>query len=125
MPVLNFSDEDIKSGFIVQTPGRYNYEVSKISEKAAKTDGSPNYLLQFKGTSGEMTGVLVFVQISSKAKWLLAPIFKAANGGNPLVAGESYELNDLVGVNLSAMTTRGMRDDGTYFNSLGDWQPIK
>lgn len=125
MPVVNFSDEDIKSGFLVQNPGRYNYQLVKTTVKPAKSDGSDNYVFQFKGLTGEMTGVVVFVQISSKAKWLLAPIFKAANGGKELEKGVGYNTDDLADVILSAMTTRGQRDDGSYFNALGDWQPAK
>ena len=124
MPVVSFSDADIKSGFLVQNPGRYTYEVKTIKVKQAKTDGSPNYLFQFEGKTGEMAGVTVFLQISSKAKWLLTPIFKAANGGKDLTPGQDYNTDDLVGVSVSAMTTRGQREDGTYFNSLGDWKEV-
>jgi|WetSurMetagenome_2_1015567.scaffolds.fasta_scaffold404833_1 hypothetical protein len=125
MPTVSFSDEDIKSGFLVQTPGRYNYELTKVKTKAAKTDGSPNYILQFKGLNGEMEGVVVFVQISSKAKWLLAPIFRAANNGEPLEKDKSYEIDDLVGCTFSAMTSRGQSEQGNYFNNLSDWKPVE
>jgi hypothetical protein len=124
MPKVNFSNEDIKAGFLVQNPGRYEYVIERITVKPAKSDGSPNYTFLFKGKSGEMDGVPVFVMISSKAGWLLTPIFKAANGGKPLETGVEYDTDDLVGVSLSAMTTRGQREDGSPFNMLSDYMPI-
>src|SRR5574343_965537 len=122
MRKVSFPDEDIKSGFLVKTPGRYKYELVKIKTKPARTDGSPNYVMQFKGLDGEMEGVVVFVQISSKAKWLLAPIFRAANNGEALSTEQEYEIDDLVGCQFSAMTTRGQSEPGNYFNNLSDWQ---
>lgn len=122
---MNFSDADIKSGFLVKNPGRYNYVLKEVKTKAAQTDGSPNYIFVFEGTSGEMLGVPVTVMISSKAKWLLPPIFKAANGGKDLEAGTEYNTDDLVGVNFSAYTSRGSRQDGSPFNQLGDWMPAQ
>ena len=124
MPVMKFTDEDIKAGFLVQNPGRYNYEIVDIKEKPAKSDGSPNYTFVCVGLSGEMKGVRVFVMASSKAGWLITPIFKAANNGVPLEAGRDYNTDDLKGVKVSAMTVRGQRDDGSYFNSLVDWKPF-
>jgi hypothetical protein len=124
MPAITFSNEDIKAGYLVQNPGRFKYEISNIKSKPAKTDGSPNYTIQFKGLDGEMEGVVVFVMISSKAPWLLAPIFKAASGGE-LVPGKNYELDDLKGVVLSAMTVRGQREDGSQFNNLTDYRPVE
>lgn len=124
MPKVRFSNEDIKAGFLVQNPARYEYVIEKVIVKPAKSDGSPNYTFLFKGKSGEMDGVPVFVMISSKAGWLLTPIFKAANGGKPLDPDQDYDTDDLVGVSLSAMTTRGQRDDGSPFNMLSDYMPI-
>jgi hypothetical protein len=124
MPKVSFSNEDIKAGFLVQNPGRYEYTIKRVTVKPAKSDGSPNYTFLFQGTSGEMEGVPVFVMISSKAGWLLTPIFKAANGGKPLESGTDYDTDDLLGVSLSAMTTRGQREDGSPFNMLSDYMPI-
>jgi hypothetical protein len=125
MPAITFTDEDIKAGFLVQNPGRYKYELSNVKVKPAKTDGSPNYTFVFKGLDGEMAGVSVFYMASSKAGWLIAPIVKAANGGKAPVPGQKYEIDDLKGVVLTAMTARGQREDGTYFNSLSDFKPVE
>lgn len=125
MPIVSFSDEDIKSGYLVKNPGRFNYEISDIKQKPAKTDGSPVYQFIFKGMDGEMAGVLVVVGISSKAKWLLVPLFRAANGGKELEKDYQYNTDDLKGVVISAMTSRGQTDQGTYFNALGDYLPAQ
>ena len=124
MAKIKFSNDDIKSGFLVKTPGHYTYEIQKVTSKPASTDGSPNYLFRFKGLNGEMEGVTVFVQISSKASWLMAPIFKAANNGvlDPEV---EYDPEDLVGIQISAMTTRGTRQDGSLQNVLSDYRPVE
>jgi hypothetical protein len=124
MPAISFSNDDIKAGYLIQNPGRYKYELTKIKVKPAKTDGSPNYVFQFKGLDGEMEGVVVFVMLSSKASWLIAPIVKACNGG-VLEAGVEYNVEDLAGCQVTAMTTRGTRDDGGMFNSLNDFKPVE
>jgi hypothetical protein len=121
MPVMKFTEADIKSGFLVQNPGRYNYEILDVTSKPAKTDQSPNYTFRVRGLNGEMKDVVIFIQISSKAPWLLMPIFKAANGGKDLVEGQEYNTDDLKNVRLSAMTNRGTREDGSQLNNLTGW----
>jgi len=69
MPIVKFTNEDIKSSYLVVNPDWYDYEISKVTEKPAKSDGSPNYWITFKGQSGEMEGVLVTKLYSSKAGW--------------------------------------------------------
>lgn len=124
MPAIKFSNDDIKAGYLIQNPGRFTYELTNVKTKAAKSDGSPNYIFQFKGLDGEMEGVVVFVMLSSKAGWLIAPIVKACNGGE-LEAGVEYNPEDLKGCRVSAMTTRGTREDGGMFNSLNDFKPVE
>lgn len=124
MPKIKFSNDDIKSGFLVKTPGHYTYEIQGITTKPSSTDGSPNYTFRFKGLNGEMEGVTVFVMISSKASWLMAPIFKAANNGT-LDPNAEYDPEDLKGVRISAMTTRGTRQDGSLQNVLSDYRPVE
>lgn len=123
MPAIRFSDQDIKAGFLVKNPGRYNYMLADYKTKAAKTDGSTNYILRFVGLNGEMKDVPVFVIISSKAQWLWTPIFTAANGGKELVPDQDYDIDTLKDIRLSAVTNRGTRD-GIQFNQLQDWKPF-
>jgi hypothetical protein len=124
MPVVKFTNEDIKSSYLVQTPDWYDYEVTKVTEKPAKSDGSPNYWITFKGQSGEMEGVLVTKLYSSKAGWAMVPLIKAVNGGKEPVSDTPFELNDLVGVKVSSMTRRG-DFNGTTINDLVDFRPVR
>ena len=124
MPIVKFTQEDIKSSYLVQTPDWYGYEITKVTEKPAKSDGSPNYWLTFKGKTGEMEGVLVTKLYSSKAGWAMVPLIKAVNGGKDVSSDTPFELNDLVGVQVQAMTRRG-DFNGTATNDLVDFRPIK
>lgn len=124
MGKIKFSNDDIKAGYLVKTPGVYNYQIEKITEKPSGTDGTPNYTFRFKGLNGEMEGVVVFVMLSSKATWLLAPIFKAANNGE-LSSDSEYDVKDLEGCTVSAMTSRGTDNNGNLRNNLAGFAPAK
>ena len=71
-----------------------------------------------------MEGVVVFVMLSSKATWLLAPIFKAANNGE-LSSDSEYDVKDLEGCTVSAMTSRGTDNNGNLRNNLAGFAPAK
>ena len=124
MPVVNFTEEDIKSSYLVQNPDWYVYEITKITEKPARSDGSPNNWITFKGQTGEMKGVLVTKCYSSKAGWALIPLVKACNGGKDVTAETEFELNDLVGVRVQGMTRRG-DFNGSVVNDLVDFRPVQ
>lgn len=125
MPKIKFSNDDIKSGFLVKTPGVYKYSIEKVTEKPASTDGSTNYTFRFKGLNGEMEGVTVFVMISSKASWLLAPIFRACLNGQELDPEKDYDPQDLVGCTIQAMTSRGTDNNGNIRNNLSGYSPAE
>ena len=122
MPVVNFTEEDIKSSYLVQNPDWYVYEITKITEKPARSDGSPNNWITFKGQTGEMKGVLVTKCYSSKAGWALVPLVKAC-GVEP-AQGQSFELDNLKGVQVQAMTRRG-DFNGSVVNDLVDFRPVQ
>lgn len=119
MPVVSFSDEDLKAGHQVENPGFYEYDITKYDVRPAGTDGSPNYIVTFVGQSGEMAGVRVSALFSSKAKFAYMPLFKAANGGK-LEKGVDYDWDNLVGCRIKAWTKRGDR----FPNELGDFRPV-
>ncbi len=118
MPAVTFTTEDLKSSYQVQNPGWFEYEITKISEKPATTDGSPNIFVTFMGKSGEMEGVRITWMNNSKANWKAVPLFKAANGGT-LESGRKYDYSDLIGCKVQAMTKRGDR----FPNELVDFRP--
>lgn len=124
MPKVKFTAEDLKSSYLVQNPDWYVYEIIKITEKPAKSDGSPNNWITFKGESGEMAGVLVTKCYSSKAGWALVPLVKAANGGKEPSAESDFELDDLLKVKVQAMTRRG-DFNGSVVNDLVDFRPVQ
>ena len=124
MPIVKFTNEDIKSSYLVVNPDWYDYEISKVTEKPAKSDGSPNYWITFRGKSGEMEGVLVTKLYSSKAGWAMVPLIKAVNNGKEPGAETPFELNDLIGVSVTAMTRRG-DFNGSSINDLVDFRPKK
>lgn len=119
MPIVSFTEEDIKSGYQVQNPGFYEYEVVKVETKPASTDGSPNYIVALLGQSGEMSGVRVTTLFSSKAKFAFIGLFKAANGGQ-IEKGKDYDWDQLIGCKVKAWTKRGDR----FPNELTDFRPV-
>ena len=116
---VKFTEEDLKSGYQVQNPGFFDYEITKISSKPANTDGSPNYFVTFLGESGEMAGVRVTMMYSSKARFAFMPLFKAANGG-VVERDHEYSWDNLVGCKVKGWTKRGDR----YPNEITDFRPI-
>lgn len=126
MPKVKFTNEDLKSSYLVQNPDWYDYEISKVTEKPAKSDGSPNYWITFKGVGAgqEMNGVLVTKLYSSKAGWAMVPLMKAINSGKEPLPETEFELNDLVGIKVTAMTRRG-DFNGSTINDLVDFRPVR
>lgn len=118
--VVQFTEEDLKSGYQVQTPGFYDYEIIKHDKQPAKTDGSPNHIVTFLGQGeSEMGGVRVTALFSSKAKFAYIGLFKAANGGT-IEKGKDYNWDSLVGCRVKAWTKRGDR----FPNELTDFRPV-
>jgi len=123
MTMINFSESEIKAGYLVQTPDWYDYVIKDHKEKPAKTDGSANHIFIFEGQNGEMSGVPVVKLYSSKVAAFMVPLFKAANGGKDLTPGAGIDPNDLVGITLQAYTKRGQNQEGSPINDLVDFRP--
>lgn len=124
MPVITFTQQDIKSSHIVEKPDWYEYEIKKVSSKPAKTDGSANYWVTFRGLNGEMEDVLVTEMWSSKAGFAMVPLYRGTHGGEDPKAGDSLDFNELVGIKLRAMTVRGDKF-GSIGNCLKDFRPLE
>lgn len=124
MPVVTFTKEDIASSHLVENPGWFEYEIKKVSPKAAKSDpNSMNYWVTFKGLSGEMTGVQVTEMWNSKAGWAMVSLYRATHDGKDPVEGDTLKFEDLVGIKLQAMTMKGDKF-GSIGNCLKDYKPL-
>lgn len=124
MPVITFTQDDIRSSHLVEKPDWYDYEIKKVSQKPAKTDGSVNNWVTFRGLSGEMEGVLVTEMWSSKAGWAMIGLYRGTHNGENPKAGDTLDFNDLVGIKLRAMTVRGDKF-GAIGNCLKDYRPLE
>lgn len=121
---MRFSPQAIKASFLVENPGWYHYEITKVTSKPSEKGDSTNYFVVFEGRNGEMQDVPVTVLVNSKADWVALPIFTAANEGNKPEADKEYSFDDLKNIHMEAFTKRGTRQDGTPCNNLVEFRPL-
>lgn len=124
MPVVTFTKDDIRSSHLVEKPDWYGYEIVKVNPKPAKSDGSTNYWITFRGLDGEMEGVLVTEMWNIKAPWSMVNLYRGTHGGNDPKAGEEFKLEDTLNIKLQAYTNRGDKF-GTIANCLKDFRPLQ
>jgi len=122
MGKIKFSEQTIRAGFLVQTPDWYGYKITKHTEKPSDK-GTINHFLIFEGKTGEMNGVPVVFMCNEKADWVALPLFKAALGNQDPDPNKEYDWDDLVGLELEAMTKRGEDQNGAPRNSLIEFSP--
>lgn len=122
MPVIEFSEQDIKRGTLV-TPAWYLMRVETIGEAPSKNKENPstNYpvdaIILKNSTDGseEFVGVPISWNFNSKAKGFITP-FLEAFGVKP-EAGKRIELNSAVGKELQVYVENDTYD-GRLINKV-------
>ncbi len=107
MPIIEFSEEDILSGVIVE-PAWYHVKVTSVGEKDSKKGDSINYPVEATILHNADNGDEKFKgvplnernwQFNSKIPAFIVDFIKAITGGD-VEAGKRFELNDAVGREL-------------------------
>lgn len=124
MPKVQFTDSDVRSGYLIESPNWILYRVKSCTEKTSKAGDSTNYFLVVVGIEGEMKDVEVVKMYNSKLIKLSNRFFMAAGGEEMLVAGKDYDFNDYTDVILEGYTERG-EQDGNPINLIKDWRPAQ
>lgn len=122
MALFAFTEEDIARDKLV-APGWYVVQCMKVEDKAAKTDGSNNTWITWKGMSGDAAMVEVAECLNEK----FAPNAKkliAALTGAKVEAGVQYKIDaGLVEKQLEAFIAPG-DVNGTIRNTIKDYRPL-
>lgn len=122
MPFVEFTDEDIKRGTLVD-PGMYNVTIESFKEDKDK-DGKPLYKYRYKifGASKEdFESVTLFDQFSSKAMGFFKPFWEAVTGV-PAVKGTPYDLEYPVGKSIRVNVIRDVYE-GKPNNKVSGYAP--
>jgi len=107
MPVIEFSDEDLLSGKIVE-PAWYHVKVNAIGEKTSSKGDSTNYpvegIILYNADNGDETfkGVPLTERnwmFNSKIPAFIIDFIKAVSDGD-VEANKRFELNDAIGREL-------------------------
>lgn len=127
MSKITFTEEDVKSGQVVAIPGWHGFEITKLSEKPAKTDGSTVYYVQMRVLNGpdpKMLGCFVLKVFSEKAIGRAKSFFSALGG--EVTAGATFDFDDsLKGMKLDGFLQRGKNEtNGEDTNDIQTFRPF-
>jgi len=121
---VRISKDDLMRGKIVE-PGWYAVEVHGVTEKAAKTDGSQNWIVEYKVLNdGEFQGVLVNRLFNEKAAGMMAP-FLIACGQKIGAEGGEFDIYATIGRKIQIHVTNDTTNKGRTINSVEDYRPLK
>lgn len=125
--LIQFTDAEVKSGYLVQTPGWYKIKVVSYRKNRAQSGESDNYFVEVRGLSGEMQDV-EFTKMFNTSKGFKVNIvrfFIACNGGNDLISGKDYSFDETVGLELEGYIQRGSDKNGNPINDISDFRPLQ
>jgi len=116
MPIIEFSERDIKRGIIV-TPAWYRMRIDEVGEKLSKDGRSTNYVVD--GTilknaddgTEQFAGVPVSWNFNSKAPGFMVGYFQSF--GQEVTAGSRFELGNTIAKELDVYV-----ENDTYENRL-------
>lgn len=103
MPIVEFSEDDLKRGIIVQ-PAWYRMLIMEVGEKPSKDGGSTNYPVEGKivknAENGDLTfqGVLITWMFNSKAMGFSRGFLEAL--GVSVEARKRYDLANAKGMEI-------------------------
>ncbi len=120
----NVSKDDVARGQLVK-PGWHEAEIVKFEEKLAKDQGSMNANLQFRVTSGDNAGAILFHTFNEKATGFMVPFIEALGGTKNPDGGYSVELSETVlkGKKLRVNVIRG-EYNGKAQNNITEFAPV-
>jgi len=108
MPIIDFSEEDIKAATIVD-PAYYVVDIRSIGEETSKNGQSTNYPVEALILRNDDNGDDTFAGVPlSKLNWMFNSKFKVAimdflkAFDNEVVGGSRFELADLAGQQVAA-----------------------
>jgi hypothetical protein len=123
MPLVDFSQEDILRGTLVE-PGWYKLRIGEFSEELTKSGDSTNYIfkdcviLKNADTGDEkFAGVPVRIQFSAKptARGFLKGFFSSL--GMEVVAGARFDISACAGREIEAMVENNLYE-GNWSNRI-------
>lgn len=122
MAKVNFSEDDVNRGKVVEEAGWLPAKIEKHEEVAAKTDGSKLFKYRARVLEGKYKGMVLFFQFSEKAMGFMIPFAKAggANVGPKGLAGYDTEAN--VGKTMEFYVKPGVYE-GKAQNDVSDFRP--
>lgn len=115
--------EDLVRGKVLK-PGWYPATIKGFSEKAAKTDGSTNFVFEFTVDGPEdCQGVVLMRTFSEKAPGMMVPLLEAAGAKIDPKSTNTFDLDALVGRQIQVYNNN-REYEGRIRNDVTDFRPL-
>ena len=121
MAHINLDPSDLQRGKVL-SPGWYPVAVKGYQEKAAKTDGSTNYVFEFTVEGGEYDGVVLTRTFSSKAIGMMASFLEACGAKLDVKAKNTIDLDATINQKIEAHNSN-REWEGKVRNDVDDFRP--
>lgn len=125
MASLQFTEEDIKRSTLLEPGTWYHVELKEYEEKAAKTDGSTNFVftaVTFGSSNPEHNGVPLRISFSEKAPGFAIPFLGAC--GVKVEKGKQYNLASCKGKKIDVFVEHNLVN-GKMMNQVADYREYK
>lgn len=123
---LIVTPDDLKRGDVAEV-GWHPAQITDYNEKDADTDGSTNFIFQFKILDGPSKGIICQKLFNEKAPGFGKNLFTTLN--LPKTAEGGYEIStelfrQTIGFKLQIYTKKGKSNRGNEFTDVVDFRPL-
>lgn len=119
---VKITKDELDKNFKLVEPGWYGCKVVGFETKAAKSDGSTNYIFKFAVLEGPETGSKLQRYYSEKALGFFGPFFAALEAPKDAEGGYDIELEKIPGRNIDVYVQRGTDDKKRSTNEVADFR---
>lgn len=119
---IKVTKDELDKNFKLVEPGWYKGKITDVETKAAKSDGSTNYIVKLAVIEGDELGTKFQRYYSEKALGFFGPLFAALGAPKDAEGNYDIELNDLKGKNIDFYIQRGVNDKKQPTNEVSDFR---
>lgn len=119
---VKVTKDELEKNFKLIEPGWYHCKITGYETKAAKSDGSTNYIFNFAILEGPEVGGKLRRYYSEKALGFFGPLFAALGAPKDAEGNYDIELEDTKGKNVDLYVQRGTDDKQRPTNEVADFR---